>query len=232
MEAYALAFSGWLQRWQDLAGALVGAAFLTGTVGWTLLAERRRRESEAAAFRVALGAEIRQLCASALNSYERLAGFAKASNPVTGNASLTASQLAYQCRYPEPVVYPRGADKLGILGETPAFEAVYFYAQLSLLRESVNGVDAARDPTRHVSMREVLIVMAAMLSAARAAVKAVPAFQGDSWSEQDGALTTKYEAAVEVFKRLQSTGGKAVAPGAVAAADKMKGPPHEQAAQS
>lgn len=205
-------FVTWLHHWQDLAGALIGAFFLIVTVAWTLRAEHRRRAAEANAFRIALGAELRQLCAATLNIYEKLAEFVRKRSPTDKFTNLTISQFIFHCRYPEPVIYPRGADKLGALGEQPAFEAVYFYAQLALLREALAETQAEHpvgDENVYipVSVVQVLTVMAALVSAADAAVKALPAFKGRTWTRQDATLASKCSAAVQEFAKLQDTRG-------------------------
>ena len=199
----------WLHHWQDLAGALIGAFFLIVTVAWTLGAERRRRASEAKAFRIALGAELRQLCAATLNIYGKLAESVRKRSATDKFSELTINQFVFHCRYPDPVIYPRGADRLGALGEQPAFEAVYFYAQLALLREALGDTQAEHpigDENFYmpVSILQVLTVMAALVSAADAAVKALPAFKGRTWTEQDATLTAKCAAAIQEFAALQS----------------------------
>jgi hypothetical protein len=65
-------FVSWLFRWQGLVGAIRGAIAVAPTVGWTLSAEKRRRNQEERALRTALGAEVRHLANRALKGHREL----------------------------------------------------------------------------------------------------------------------------------------------------------------
>jgi hypothetical protein len=172
----------WLHYWQDLVGAGVGAVALLLTVAWTLARDRRRNRREAAAFRAALGGEIRQFAASTLNNCHWLAERVAKVASDGESAAVYATQLLHVTRLPEAIVFSRGADKLGILGQHLAFDTVYFYGQLDLLRQSVQQIHAVAKPTQDLSVKQIMGVMAAMLTAVRAAIKALPAFKGRDWT--------------------------------------------------
>jgi len=157
LENYALAVVAWVHDWQDLVAALIGAAALVWTVRWTLRTERRRRDEEAAAFRVALGVEARQLAAAALNIYRDLTLALHSVARDDGTLDISANRLVNLCQLPAPAVYSRGADRLGALGEHHAFEVVYFYGQLDKLLQTVRHFGRLPDPwERLFSHRQVV----------------------------------------------------------------------------
>lgn len=207
LQTFAREASDWLNYWQDLVAAIIGAAFLTGTVGWTLLSERRRQKSEAAAFRLALGAEIRQLAAATLGAYLSLRDLVGELNPTERISTISATQIGLCCKLPEPVVYPRGADRLGMLGERAAFDAVYFYGQLALILETVRHVSQLRDlrdQRAPLGTRQLLEVMRALLNAVSAALDALPAFSTEIFSDQDAVLAARFAAAHDDLEKLLS----------------------------
>jgi hypothetical protein len=185
------AFTEWLHHWQELVGAIIGAIAVTSTVWWTLRAERRRRDQETHAMRVALGAEIRQFAANALSVYRDVVSqFLSEGN----SNQRTYSDLQKIVRFPDPVIFPHSVPNLGSLGKY-AYEVVYFFNQLSNVHDKVEHLwsDSALPadvvpPSRY----QLLNAAEALLKATETAIKAYPAFSGTPRSEFD----SEFEAAV------------------------------------
>lgn len=204
ISAFAHEASDWLNYWQDLVGALVGAGALLVTVSWTLSRESRRNSKEAAAFRTALGAEIRQFAAATLNGYDWLAESVARAISNDKFTDVFPAQLVHTSRLPEPTVYSRGADKLGTLGEQPAFDTVYFYGQLQILQQSIRQIDTICEPEVQLTAKQVMSIMAVMLNAVSAAIQALPAFKNPAWVDKDAALAGKFDSASRRFEELHS----------------------------
>src|SRR5271168_470416 len=114
-----------LNHWQTLIAGLMGAGAAIAAVVFALLSERRRGKREAAALRVALGAEIRQF---ALRAYEaHLSIRCRLEN----REPISVHQLDDHARFPAPVIYPNVANGLGML-EGHAHEVVIFYGRIDL----------------------------------------------------------------------------------------------------
>jgi hypothetical protein len=175
-------FTEWLHRWQELVGAIIGATVIASTVWWTLSAERRRRNEETKALRIALGAEVRQYAAQALKGCQRIISQCKAAAVVHGSGGFTPFQMADISRFPEPVVYPNSASALGAIGEHAHF-IVQFFNQISMIRDGAEiflGMTIVSVPTR-----QALELARSLFNAADAAVQAQPAFVGTPQSEHD-----------------------------------------------
>jgi hypothetical protein len=132
----------WLKKWQDLIAGLVGAAALVWTVRWTLLAERRRDKQEARALRTALGAEIRQFGASAVDGFRRIAAILSTGAGLGSVVSVSPQQLGNVARFPDPVVYQHSAARLGTLGDY-AHGVVFFFGQVTLVKDALRRLPAA-----------------------------------------------------------------------------------------
>lgn len=190
----------WLKEWQDLVAGLIGAAALVWTVRWTLLAERRRQEDEAKALRTALGAEVRQHAGSALAGYGRAVGMLSTGANVGSVVSVSSQQLANIARFPDPVVYPHTAARLGVLGDH-AHGIVFFFGQLTLVQDTVRRLSIG-EPV--LTRAQLLNLAEALLNAAEAAVKALPAFAEARWVENDRAFASQVAEARASFERLRS----------------------------
>ncbi len=191
-----------IREWQDFIAGLIGAAALIVTVWWTLTREQRRQRSEEMAFRIALGTEVRQLAAAALNCYEKISNVLQVY--ARSGQSVGRAWLAAHSQLPEPVVYPRNADKVGSLGPEAAFNSVFFYGQLALLADSVRRTAlTGDDATKALTTDQVVNVMTALVTAAAAAVEVLPKLQSPAWTEQDATFKGRVEKAVEELKKRQ-----------------------------
>lgn len=217
----------WLNAWQDLTAAVVGAAALIWTVRWTLSTERRRRGEEAAAFRVALGTEIRLLAAAALGAFRELAVLRASLARDDDTVDIHATRLMNLCELPEPAVYSRGADRLGTLGEQDAFGVVNFYGMLNKLLRTVRLFGRLPDPWERLTQDSVIVVMGALLTTLDAALDALPAFESETWSEQDEKLAEDRAGARQAFKNLEYSRMRVAWAKDHPGFDTSKGPPGE-----
>src|SRR5271170_2941002 len=109
-----------LHDWQDLAAGIL--AFFAGILGFsaaiyavsaTLRGERRRDERELLAIQQALTAEIFQFATLALEAHKEVKRLAT----TRPNAGVTIHDLEEATRFPDPVIYPNTANRLGLLGD-------------------------------------------------------------------------------------------------------------------
>jgi hypothetical protein len=128
-------FTEWLHHWQELVGAIVGAIAVTSTVWWTLSAERRKRDKETHAMRVALGAEVRQFAHRALQACQSIVTHWETAMKNGTSSGMTPVALENIARFPDPVIYPNTVAGLGSLGEH-AHLVVFFFNQISMVRGS------------------------------------------------------------------------------------------------
>lgn len=183
-----------LKEWQDLAGAILCALALVSTIRWTLLAERRRRAAEAKAMRVALGAEIRQFGAHALDSHRTMvAMFAR--SPPGAVITVPTSRIVNLARFPEAIVYPHSAGQLGLFGNY-AHSIVFFFGQVVRVREAASLIPEAPVTSR----AELVSIAQALLYAAEAAVEVLPAFAVAKWADGDKIFAKRVTVAREAFE--------------------------------
>ncbi len=101
--------------------------------------------------------------------------------------SVSPPQLANIARFPDPVVYPHTAARLGVLGDC-AHGIVFFFGQLALVQETVRRLPIG-EPV--LPRAQLLNLAEALLNAAEAAVKALPAFADPIWAEGDEVFTSE-----------------------------------------
>ncbi len=162
--------------WQDLVGAIVGSAVLVYTVYVTLTTERRRRDQETQSLRVALGAEVRQFAGRAINAHGAVCMRLRSVNPPKMYARVTIAQLQGDARFPEPVIYPNSADRLGVLGPTRVHDVVYFFGQIAVVRDVLSLLVEAHGSGASVPADQISNLAEALLRAAEAGVRTFPAF--------------------------------------------------------
>jgi hypothetical protein len=168
----------WFCEWQDLAGAVLGGGALVWTVWLTLSSEQRKSKEESRALRIALGVELRQCVRYVLKGYQNVVSLIE-----SGSIS-TSKTLRDSLRFPDPVIYPKSASRVGVLGEhTHMF--VEFYCQLWSVPDGVYE----RYPEESKLQRAGLVGVAeSLLELAEIGIKALPAFAGMPGSELDGQL--------------------------------------------
>jgi hypothetical protein len=169
-----------IKGWQDLIAGVIGAAVLSYTVYVTLSTERRRRDSESDAMRIALGAEVRQFAGRAINAHGAVCHRLKTARAlVLADSShalnITVLQMRGEARFPEPVVYPNSADRLGLLGPY-AHDVVYFFAQVNVVMEALRLIGENTQPNTYLLRDQVVNLASALLNAAEAGIRAFPAF--------------------------------------------------------
>src|SRR5271155_1104661 len=131
-----------LHDWQDLAAGIL--AFFAGILGFsaaiyavsaTLRGERRRDERELLAIQQALTAEIFQFATLALEAHKEVKRLAT----TRPNAGVTIHDLEEATRFPDPVIYPNTANRLGLLGDH-ANDVVFFFSQIQVIRAPVSRI--------------------------------------------------------------------------------------------
>jgi len=155
-----------------------GVCLLAITVYVTLSTERRRRNAEADAMRNALGAEVRQFAGRAINAHGAVCDRLRRASAVIPNnpaVKITVVQLQGDARFPEPIVYPSCADRLGLIGPS-AHDVVYFFAQVAVVKEALRLLGEKTDRNTYVVYDQVVNLAAALLNAAEAGLRAFPAF--------------------------------------------------------
>ena len=129
-----MAFVGFLDHWQTLLGALaagaLGYAAALWTVQHTLRTESRKDARELDSMKTALGAEVRQFAGHALQGHNAAVSLA------TGQGNFAVQRLEDLARFPEPIIYPNSAIRLGLIGDD-AHWVVYFFAQIQHFRQGV-----------------------------------------------------------------------------------------------
>jgi hypothetical protein len=196
-----------IKGWQDLIAGVVGAAVLAYTVYVTLSTERRRRDSEADAMRIALGAEVRQFAGRAINAHGAICHRLRKAGAVGGTVRVTIIQIRGDTRFPEPVVYPNSADRLGLLGPL-AHDVVYFFAQVNVVQEALRLLGENTEPNAYLFREQVVSLASALLNAAEAGIRAFPAFPSIRDPEKIREATVKARAAFDSGE--STTPGEAV----------------------
>lgn len=179
----------WLHEWQDLIAGLIGAAALIATVRWTLLAERRRREDEAKALRIALGAELRHFASRALQASQSMVAILNNTERSDRLVSISPLQLGTFAHFPEPVIYPHSAPGLGALGRH-AHDIVFFFGQVTLVKDALQHLRESGSPTE-VPRLQLVRIAQALFNAADAAVAALPALTDPIRADGDKQFTSE-----------------------------------------
>lgn len=186
---------GWFHYWQELIGAILGAAAITSTVWFTLRSERRKQDAEAVALRQALGAEIRQIAARGLHLHRGIVGIISQLRVL--ETTVDYGRVKREVLFTDPVIYPHSAAGLGALGEH-AFSVVYFYNQLALVRALVKQFES----DALVPMRQLANIADGLLNVAERAVDCLPAFAGTCSSEHDDKFAEEVALERESFDPL------------------------------
>jgi hypothetical protein len=143
-----------LREWQDLASGIL--AFSAGVLGFfaaiwavraTLRSESRRDQRELFSIKRALTAEIFQFGTTAFDAYNQV----KRLTAMRPDAGITIHDLEEATRFPEPVIYPNTANRLGLLGDH-ANDVVLFFAKIQVIRAAVARI--RRDLTDQRSTTE------------------------------------------------------------------------------
>jgi hypothetical protein len=209
-------FIHWLHKWQELAGGLIGAIAITSTVWWTLNSERRRRDREAEALRIALGSELRQFAARALQGAQGLILAATPAAVGMVEPQLSDADLQNHTRFVDPVVYPNSSAGLGLLGQH-AYAVVLFFAQIETMRDAVRRYRESHSVQTAFGTRwatigrtQMLAFADALLAAAEAGVEAIPAFPNTPRSEFDRefeqAVVAARQTYIEIGGVVQTSG--------------------------
>ena len=173
----------WLERWQELIAGVLGAAALVWTVRWTLLTERRRRDMETAALRVALGAELRMFAVVTLNVTRSI--IRTVVNMHAGMPGPTVEALLDGIRFADPVIYPNTAASLGLIGNA-AHEVEFFFFQMAVTRDAVARLGAGRQRLSIVEQPQLVAIAESALKAAETVALILPsAFTTGPYSEND-----------------------------------------------
>ena len=131
-----------LHEWQELASGILG--FIAGLLGFaaaiyavskTLRGERRRDERELLSIKQALTAEIFQFATLALEAH----GEVKRLAALRPDAGITIHDLEEATRFPDPVIYPNTANRLGLLGDH-ANDVVLFFSQIQVIRSAISRI--------------------------------------------------------------------------------------------
>jgi len=129
-----------LYDWQSLAAGII--TFFTGILGFgaaiytvatTLRSERRRDERELLSIKQALTAEIFQFANLALEAHRQV----KRLGVLRPDAGITIHDLEEAARFPDPVIYPNTASRLGMLGDH-ANDIVLLFAQIQVIRAAIS----------------------------------------------------------------------------------------------
>lgn len=180
-------------HWQDAIGAFFGAFILAWTVSQTLGTDRRNREHEADAFRIALGSEVRQLVESALaivdvlhNRLERIS--AKGQDKLT---DICMGPLIAMCTTQQPVIYPNGSSRIGILGEAAAFATVSFFGRLHIVREFLARLESSGEDQLPLFAQQILQITKEYVRAADAGIASIASLEMHSRPSEDQQLRTR-----------------------------------------
>jgi hypothetical protein len=127
-------FRDWLDHWQVLIAGALGAAAALYVVRITLRSEGRREARDAVALRRAVLAEMWGYADQALNGHQTLRELLR-----PGDHTITLHEMEEAVRFPDPVIYPGAAARLGLLGEQTHF-VVNFYQQFQALRDTMGRI--------------------------------------------------------------------------------------------
>lgn len=188
------AIAAFLDHWQSLIAGLVAAAAAIAAVAFTLRAERRRRDREAAAIIVALGAEIRQFALRAYEAHLSLRRRLENSEPIS------VHQLDDDARFPAPVIYPNIANGLGMLGRN-AHTVVIFYGRVDLMRDAIRRLREKLRPDDPVDRPTAATLAGVLLDTCREALTVLPAFAGTPRSEHDAEFAGVVTQALGIWEK-------------------------------
>ncbi len=197
----------WLHEWQELIGAIIGAAALAFTVWWTLSSERRKRSDEATALRIALGVELRQYANGILFRHYLVLDLLPSPIRKNGYTDRMASELTEIVRLPDPVIYSHAAGSIGVLGESAKFFVRFyntFWTATDRARQLASPFYAPKGRNM-LPVNSVIGVAGTLLNAAEDAVRALPAFAGMPGSEDDEQLKQDVAKARTKFDALESS---------------------------
>jgi hypothetical protein len=160
---------------------VLGFAAAIGTVWWTLTSEarkaKRERNEEVLSLRHALGAEIRQIAHRALEAHHEC-------EAVAARGEFTLLQIENAVRFPEPIIYPAVAGKLGLLGDG-AYQTVFFFACISMVKD---GVDRMRRSTvQRFGPQNAIDLAGALLLTSSAAEPLLPQLRASAEDEKPDA---------------------------------------------
>jgi hypothetical protein len=197
----------WLHEWQELVGAIIGATALAFTVWWTLSSERRKRNDEATALRIALGIELRQYATGILFRHHLVLNLLPSPIRKNGYTDRMASELTEIVRLPDPIIFSHSAGSIGVLGESAQF-FVRFYNTLwsatDRARQLATPFYAPKGPNM-LTVNGAIDVAGTLLNATEDAVRALPAFAGMVGSEDDEQLKQDVANARSKFDALKSS---------------------------
>lgn len=169
--------AGFLYQWQTLVGALAGAllgfAAAIWTIRKTLQSEIRNAAIELESIKKALGSEIRQYAHQALNGHRVCRGLASGA----GNFAMLDIQNA--ARFPEPVIYPNVANRLGLIGDE-AHWIVFFFGQIQVFRDARDDMRRLPNPSS-IPPQNAIFAADALLDACEAAVHVLPLVRSGSY---------------------------------------------------
>jgi len=188
------ALAAFFDHWQSLIAGSVGAGAAIVAVVFTLRAERRRRDQEASAITIALGAEIRQF---ALRAYEAHLNLRRR---LENNEPISVHQLDDDARFPAPVIYPNIAKGLGMLGKN-AHVVVIFYGRVDLMRDAIRRLREKLRPDDPIDNPTAATLVAVLLDTCRAALEVLPAFASTPRSEHDAEFIKVVTRAIEIWEK-------------------------------
>lgn len=183
-----------IDQWQTLIGALaagiIGFAAAIWTIRRTLQSEDRRAAAEIHSIKRALGAEIRQYAAQALDGHRNCVALAR------GPGNFSFLRIKNAARFPDPVIYPNVANRLGLLGDD-AHWVVYFFGQIQVFLSGLNDMRELLEPNS-IPAGNAHFAADALLAACEAAVHLLPLMRSDDYySGQD----SKFREAVSAARK-------------------------------
>jgi len=192
-------FGKWLYDWQTLVTGVLGFSAGIGTVWWTLTSEarnaKRSRDEEINSLRHALGAEIRQIGYRALQAHKECEALA-------ARGEFTIQQIENTVRFPDPIIYPAIAGRLGLLGDA-AYQVVYFFSCIAMANQGVARM--RRTSENKFFPQNAVDVAGALLVAASAAVPVLPLLRvGVADEKADAGFIKDLEVAKGVWEQKVS----------------------------
>ncbi|MEP0707991.1 MAG: hypothetical protein ABJL17_02720 [Parvibaculum sp.] len=137
-------------RWQSLLAGIVGFIAAVLVVHLTLRSEKRTRDHERQALRVATYSELRQLAHHAKEAFEEIEPM------LAAGRSATIFHLENSIRFVPPVIFQANAARIGLLGEE-VHDLIHFHNCLSVLntgiarmRRDIGDGEIGLENTKHV----------------------------------------------------------------------------------
>ena len=136
-------------------------------------ATEQREARDLDALRKALAIELRQRIAQAFGAHNSLCRFVERMTP---DSPVTARMVQASCFFPEAVIYPSTAHRIGLLGGSDATDVVIAYNLIEIGRAGAADLINSRTPD-NLDLFRVLAVAEAFLQACDYAHVVLPKFR-------------------------------------------------------